>query len=110
MRKRPILLVTNGGYGETPVPADALLQPGDVMTITDENDGTKSDAKVIAVVPVGVEQEIAIADQTGQPRPLMLTVPRHKEPLYVIAWRGQQVVVPHRQIRRGLRKAKEAGL
>ncbi len=36
----PILFVKDAGFGETPVPADALLKPGDVLNIRDENTGT----------------------------------------------------------------------
>lgn len=106
----PILMVVNGGMGETPVPADALLKPGDVLNVHDTNDGSQRPAKVIAVVPVGVSEEIAIADQTGVPRPLMLTKPRHKEPLYVLEWEGKQFRVKHEKVRKGLDRAQAAGL
>lgn len=63
----PILLVRNAGYGETPVPKNALMQPGATMVINDENDGSKSDAVILAVVPRGGCIEYAIADQNKQP-------------------------------------------
>lgn len=30
--RRPILMVTNAGFGDTPVPPDALVQPGEKVT------------------------------------------------------------------------------
>lgn len=70
--------------GETPVPADALLQPGQDMEVTHEDTGEKIAAKVLAVVPKGVSVEYAIADQNNMARPMMVDVPRHRSTLYVI--------------------------
>ncbi|RWP64863.1 MAG: hypothetical protein EOR08_08080 [Mesorhizobium sp.] len=73
----PILLVNDAGHGETPVPSDALLKPGDVLNIHNSEDDTQRPAKCVAVAPVGVPVEYAIADQTGTARPLMITNPAH---------------------------------
>lgn len=102
----PILIMKHGGHGETPVPADALLQPGDTLQITDENTNTVYDAKCIAVVPAGIHKEIAIADQTGEPRPLMLTKKTYRETSYIIDLPDSRVTVLQSKMLRGLDKAK----
>ena len=51
--KNPILMVKNAGFGETPIPPDAILQPGDTLVINDANDGSKGDAVILAVVHCG---------------------------------------------------------
>jgi hypothetical protein len=106
----PILLMQNAGFGETPVPADALLQPGATMVINDENDGSKSDAVVLAVVPKGGCIEYAIADQNGQPRPLVVSDNHSGQTLYVIEHNGRRLYVPQRQMKKGLDAAEAAGL
>jgi hypothetical protein len=107
---RAILMVENAGYGDTSVPADALLQPGAVLVINDENDGTKSDAVVLAVVPTGGCIEYAIADQNKQPRPLVVSDNHAGETLYVIEHLDRRLYIPHTQMKRGIEAAKAAGL
>lgn len=72
----PILIMKNAGYGETPVPDDALVQPGDTFIVwSKESDGLrKVECECLAVVPVGVPIEYAMADQSSppKPRPIML--------------------------------------
>ncbi|RWQ56515.1 MAG: hypothetical protein EOS82_03190 [Mesorhizobium sp.] len=110
MMPNPILLVNDAGHGETPVPSDALLKPGDVLNIHNSEDDTQRPAKCVAVAPVGVPVEYAIADQTGTARPLMITNPAHREPIYVLEWEGRQFLVTHAKIRKGLDQAEKAGL
>jgi hypothetical protein len=111
MMGRPILLVTDGGLGETPVPADALFQPGETIVAAHTSDPTKPlDVVCIAVVPVGACVEYAIADQAKpqQRRPLTLRVRRpHKETLYVLQWPNEDEPMLHTQsdILRGQQKA-----
>src|ERR1700752_2035703 len=107
---RPVLLVKDAGFGETPVPADALLQPGATMVFNDENDGSKSDAVVLAVVPEGGCIEYAIADQNKQPRPLVVSDNHAGETLYVVEHRGRRLYIPHTHMKRGIDAAKAAGL
>ncbi|MER9130733.1 hypothetical protein [Mesorhizobium sp. M0768] len=105
-----ILLVTNAGHGETMVPSGALLKPGDILNIHNSEDDSQRPAKCVAIAPAGVPVEYAIADQTGTARPLMITKPRHREPLYVLEWEGRQFLVTHAKIRKGLQRAESAGL
>lgn len=106
----PMMLVKNAGFGETPVPANALLQPGATMVINDENDGTKSDAVVLAVVPRGGCIEYAIADQNKQPRPLVVSDNHSGQTLYVIECKGRRCYIPQKQMKRGIDAAKAVGL
>jgi hypothetical protein len=69
---------------ETPVPADALLQPGQVLNVQDAQGGPDRPGKVLAVVPAGVPIEWAIADQNGTPRPLLRSTNRKRSTQYVI--------------------------
>lgn len=69
---------------ETPVPADALLQPGVVLNVQDAKGGPDRPGKVLAVVPAGAPVEFAIADQNGQPRPNVWTMNRKRSTQYVI--------------------------
>ena len=110
MSRNPILIVQHAGFGETPVPDDALLQPGATLVINDANDGSKSDAVVIAVVPARACIEYAIADQNKQPRPLMIRENRSRQTIYVIEHKGQRIEIPQKQMKRGIDAAKEAGL
>lgn len=106
----PILFVQNAGFGETPVPKNALLQPGATLVINDENDGSKSDAVVLAVVPKGGCIEYAIADQNKQPRPLVVSDNNSGETLYVVEHGGRRLYIPQSQMQRGIEAAKAAGL
>ncbi|MER9814249.1 hypothetical protein [Mesorhizobium sp. M0129] len=106
----PILIVANAGRGETPIPSEALLKPGDELNIHNSEDASQRPAKCIAVAPAGVPVEYAIADQTGVARPLMITKPKHREPIYVLEWEGRQFMVTHAKIRKGMDRAEKAGL
>lgn len=110
MGSNPILLVQNAGYGETPVPKNALLRPGATMVINDENDGSKSDAVILAVVPRGGCIEYAIADQNKQPRPLCVSDNESGQTLYVVEHKGRRIYIPQAQMKRGIDAAKAAGL
>lgn len=79
----PVIHVLDAGRGETPVPADALLQPGQTLACM-QADGSNLDAMILAVVPPGVSPEHAVADQTGSPRPLMITRNAKRTNQYVI--------------------------
>lgn len=102
---RPVLMPTNAGHGETPVPADALLRPGETMNVVDQNDDTEYPAKIVAVVPVGTPFEHAIADQNNEPRPLMVTRPRHRQTMYVIEIKGDRHNVSQAKMLKGLTAA-----
>lgn len=102
---RPVLLVRNAGFGETPVPADALMQPGATLNVIDQNDGSERLAIIRAVVPAGVPQEYAIADQNGLPRPLMISTNKHRGTTYVIETDGRQVLVTQAKMLKGLTAA-----
>jgi hypothetical protein len=109
--RRPILIVTDGGFGETPVPSDALFQPGEIIVAAHESDPrTPLNVMCTAVVPVGGCVEYAIADQAKpqQRRPLTLLIRKpHRETLYVLQWPGQDEPVIHTEseILRGQKKA-----
>ena len=108
----PVLFIHNAGFGETPVPADALMQPGDPLAGRNTYGGTY-EARCVAVVPVGVPLEYAMADQATpkQPRPLMLRKRKqHKETLYLIQRADdlEPSIFTHSQIAEGLRLAREA--
>lgn len=109
----PILLVQNAGFGETPVPADALLQPGaDIFINKGEGDGPfeRLAAKVLAVVPKDGCIEYAIADQNGQPRPLCVSDNTFDETLYVVDGGDIRFFIPHSQLLLGIARANAAGL
>lgn len=101
----PVLLVTNAGYGETPLPADALLKPGDTLNVISQSSGSETAAKIVAVVPVGVPFEYAIADQNGLPRPLMIEDNRFRSTMYVLDIEGAQVNVSQAKMLKGLTAA-----
>jgi len=95
---------------ETPVPADALLQPGQVINVQDASGGPDRPGKVLAVVPKGVPVEFAIADQNGQARPSFYTLNRCRSTQYVIEVTNpdgttQQAVIPQRRFKAGLSNA-----
>jgi hypothetical protein len=69
---------------ETPVPADALLQPGAELNVQAPDGGPDRPGKILAVVPKGVPVEHAIADQNGRTRPSIYTLNRRRSTLYVI--------------------------
>lgn len=113
----PILIVKDAGRGVTPVPADALLQPGADLVINQQaDDGTyvKESIKVVAVVPQGVHIDYAIADQTDQPRPLMIREDGENnfgQTIYVLKREdGSEIIVTQATMRRGIDMAEEAGL
>lgn len=95
---------------ETPVPADALLQPGAEMNVQDSSGGPDRPGRVLAVVPAGVPVEYAIADQNGRPRPLFHSVNRLKQTAYVIDVTNAdgtivQAVIRQRELAKGLAQA-----
>lgn len=102
-----ILMVHNAGYGTTPLPADALMKPGETMTIHDENNGTTSEAKLLGVVPAGGCIEYAIADQNGEPRPLTVSDNLIGETLYVFEHKGHRLYIPQTDLQRGMQKFAE---
>lgn len=69
---------------ETPVPIDALLQPGTEINVQDQDGGPDRPGKVLAVVPAGVPIEHAIADQNGLPRPHVYSLNRKRSTQYVV--------------------------
>lgn len=69
---------------ETPVPADALLQPGQEINVQDAKGGPDRPGRVLAVVPKGVPIEHAIADQNGEPRPAIYTLNSKRSTQYVL--------------------------
>jgi hypothetical protein len=88
MSRRPILMVNNAGYGETPVPTDALFQPGELITAA-RHDAPTAPVEVVclAVVPKGCCVDYAMADQATprQPRPLMIRSRKaYGETVYVL--------------------------
>lgn len=101
----PILFVQNAGFGETPVPDDALIQPGTDLNIHDANDGSQKVVRCIAVVPARGCIEYAIADQNKKPRPLMVRDNRKRCTLYVLDFDGREVLVDQKTMARGLKKA-----
>lgn len=105
MMANPVLFIKDGGYGETPLPPDALLKPGETLNIIDQNDGTEQEAKILAVVPVGVPVEYALADHSNQPRPLLITKPKHRSILYIIEFRGNRIQVSQQKMLKGLTAA-----
>lgn len=87
-QRRPILMITNAGYGNTPVPSDALVQPGATVTAA-RNDAPTVPVKItiLAVVPKGCCVDYALADQAipKQPRPLMIRNQKaYNETVYVV--------------------------
>lgn len=86
--RRPILTVKDAGLGDTPVPPDALVQPGETVTAAREDDPTTPvDIKILAVVPRGCCIDYAIADQAvpKQRRPLVIAERKaYNETVYVI--------------------------
>ncbi len=104
----PILMVTNAGRGTTPVPTDALMQPGDTIGL--HRDGEHSDLTVIAVCPAGECIDYAIADQSGQPRPLVIRETVYNETIYVLDDGGEELLIGHAAMSRGKAAADDAGL
>lgn len=104
----PILMVKNAGRGETPVPADAIVKPGDKIGL--HRDGEYVERAVIAVAPAGSCIDYVIADQSGQPRPLMVREATYDETVYVIDDGGAEMLIGHKALRRAKRAADRAGL
>ena len=104
----PILMVTNAGRGETPVPKDAILKPGDKIGL--HRDGAHVERTVTAVVPAGDCIDYAIADQSGLPRPLMVREAVYDETVYVIDDGGVELLIGHKALKRAKRAADKAGL
>lgn len=71
----PVLMVTNAGYGETPLCPQAKFKANDIVRLRRRKHlaGLPEKAAVAVVVPPGVPPEYAIADATKSPRPLMIT-------------------------------------
>lgn len=87
-QRRPILMVTNAGYGDTPVPRDAVVQPGAKVTAARNDAPTVPiEITILAVVPKGCCVDYAMADQAipKQPRPLMIQNRKaYNETVYVV--------------------------
>jgi len=95
---------------ETPVPADALLQPGQVLNVQDADGCPDRPGKVLAVVPKGVPVEYAVADQNGEPRPSAYTLNRARSTQYVIEvtepdGSTKRAIIPQRKLKAGLTNA-----
>ena len=95
---------------ETPIPADALLQPGKVLNVQDAKGGPDRPGKVLAVVPIGVPVEFAIADQNGEPRPSIYTMNRRRSTHYVIEVTNadgstERAIIPQKRFASGLTNA-----
>lgn len=95
---------------ETPVPADALLQPGQELNVQDAAGGPDRPGKVLAVVPRGVPVEHAIADQNGEPRPSVYRLNRCRSTQYVIEvtepdGSTKRAIIPHARFKSGLANA-----
>lgn len=110
--KNPILVVMNAGYGETPIPKDALCAIGSELNIHDANTGEQELAKVIAIAPATVPPEYALADQANpkQPRPLIMEFQPQAQTSYVIQRQHQKVLVLQNRMAKGLQAAKDAEL
>jgi hypothetical protein len=104
----PILMVTNGGTGETPVPANALIQPGEKIGL--HRDGEHTELTVLAVCPAGECIDYAVADQNGQPRPLTVREIIYDETVYVFTDNGRELLIGHAAMARGKSAADSAGL
>jgi hypothetical protein len=94
----------------TPVPADALLQPGQEIEIIDPKNGSIRPARVTAVVPKGVPFEHAIADQNGQLRSGSYTLNRRRSTIYIVDrteadGHVRRLYVPHKHLAQGLKDA-----
>lgn len=68
----------------TPVPKDALLQPGAELDVLDQSDNRIKVGKLVAVVPKGVPFEFAEADQNGRPRPSAYTLNHKRSTTYLV--------------------------
>lgn len=95
---------------ETPLPADALLKPGQVLNVQDARGGPDRPGRVLAVVPAGVPVEHAIADQNGQPRPNVYTLNRKRSTVYVLEVTNadgttERATISQRRIAAGLANA-----
>lgn len=110
----PILLIQNAGFGETPVPEDALFQPGERVNMSRTDRANEAMMlTVVAVCPWGTPIEYAMADQAQPklPRPLMLEDRRRRmkkgETYYVFLFDGEDEVrlYPHSAIEAGMRAA-----
>ncbi|MDX2307098.1 MAG: hypothetical protein NW216_02550 [Hyphomicrobium sp.] len=99
---------------EAPVPPDALLQPGAELNVQDETGGPDRPGKILAVVPPGVPVEIAIAEQTGQPRPSSYYENRCRSTQYVIEvaeadGTTKRGVIKQKALAKGLKNAAPRG-
>lgn len=103
---------------ETPLPKDALLQPGAKIDVLDVSDGRRKTGTIVAVVPKGVPAEFAEADQNGHPRPSSYTINRRRSTLYVVEvsdaemgtserWYVPQTAMKHCMDPQANRKARE---
>jgi hypothetical protein len=112
VKGNPILLVTNAGFGETPVPSEAILQPGDEFNAI-ADDGSVDLCLVLAVVPAGVPPEYARADQATprKARPLAMGWRELDELSYLVkSSRGYEFMVLHSVLTGGKNAADERGL
>lgn len=95
---------------ETPVPTDALLQPGQELNVQDADGGPDRPGKILAVVPKGVPVEHAIADQNGEPRPNRYTINRCRSTQYVVQVTNadgttSKAIIPQKRFAAGIKDA-----
>ncbi|MEM1046512.1 MAG: hypothetical protein AAGL24_10185 [Pseudomonadota bacterium] len=105
-----MLIIKDAGRGETPVPADAVLQPGDEVGINNPDTGDQESWFCQAVVPAGGNVDYAIADQNGEPRPLATRSATHDEIAYVFRRDDAEIIVLQSSLLRGKAAADAAGL
>ena len=93
-----ILLVLDAGHGETPVYPGALYRVGDVVRVRRLKHlrALPAVGVVAVVVPPDWPPEYALADATGNPRPLIISQP-HRTLSYLVGFEGQPRAVHLRQ-------------
>lgn len=103
---RPILQVIHGGIGSTPVPEDAVVQPGHSCMVLRERRWRP--ALCIGVVPRGVSPIQVFSDALGQPRPLMQVVNNFRETTYLCLEDEESRTLDNTRYYRGYRVKKTA--
>ena len=87
---RPVLLIKDAGYGETPK-CESRFQIGDLVKRRNRKwlAGLPEICVVVAIVPIGFPPEYAVADASKEPRPLMV-MKGARVVQYVIAFEGNR--------------------